>query len=101
MHSVESHQPNETKIKFSIGYLSSLDSFTSLGAGLDAVEALDITVAGRAIVSITSCDGGLSCVGGEVERALKFSLDRTRPISSPAPLAPPLLLCTLPTDPFS
>ena len=35
-------------------YLSSLVSLFSLGAGLEAVLALDITVAGRAIVRITS-----------------------------------------------
>lgn len=76
-------------------YLSSLESLASLGAGLDAVEALEMTVAGRAIVSITSCEGGLSCVGGDCGRATRFSLDRTRPVSSP------LLLCILPVDPFS
>lgn len=85
-------------VNYTLYYLSSLESFTSLGAGLDAVEALDMTVAGRAMVSITSCDGGLSCVGGEGGRPLRFSLDRTRPMGSP--LTPPLL-CTLPTDPFS
>lgn len=79
-----------------------MESLGSLGAGLEAVEVLEITVAGRAIVKITS-DAGLSCVGG-----LRFSLERTRPNISPPPpplAALPLLLplpaWTLPQLPFS
>lgn len=37
-----------------LSYLSSFDNLFSLGAGLDAVLAFEITVAGLAIVKITS-----------------------------------------------
>jgi hypothetical protein len=43
-------------------YLSSLVSLFSLGAGLEAVLALDITVAGRASVRITSPEDPRSVV---------------------------------------
>ena len=88
-------------------YLSSFDNLISLGAGLDAVEALDITVAGRAIVSITSpgglsCVGGLGGLGGGTLIPLKFSLDLDLLLMSALLL--PLLLWILPenpADPFS
>jgi len=37
------------------GRVSSLDTLNSVGSGLEAVLALDITVAGLAVVKITSC----------------------------------------------
>lgn len=39
--------------------MSSLDTLNSVGSGLEAVLALDITVAGLAVVKITSCWFGL------------------------------------------
>lgn len=44
----------------SMPYLSSLDNLISLGAGLLAVDAFEITVAGLAVVSITSLFPSLS-----------------------------------------
>ena len=65
-----------------LDYLSSLVSLFSLGAGLDAVEAFEITVAGRAVVRITSLggsdpDGAVAGVGSRTELLVpqRFSLD--------------------------
>lgn len=64
-------------------YLSSLLSLFSLGAGLDAVEAFEITVAGRAVVKITSLGGSdppgaVAGVGSKTELLVpqRFSRDR-------------------------
>lgn len=57
-------------------HLSSLVSLFSLGAGLEAVLALDITVAGRARVRITSPDEPRSVVTLLLLIFACWSLDR-------------------------
>jgi hypothetical protein len=64
------------KIGGSSTYLSSLVSLFSLGAGLEAVLALEMTVAGRASVSITSLDEARSVVTPQLLLFVCWSLVR-------------------------
>lgn len=67
-------------------YRSSLVSFTSLGAGLEAVLQLEMTVAGLAVVKMTSLGTCFSAIiapspWGSIDKGAptaRFSLDRER-----------------------
>jgi hypothetical protein len=81
-----------------VTHLSSFVNFISLGAGLDAVLAFDITVAGRAVVNITSpvfsaetvfpeaTSAGVSMLSAEP--TARFSLERERTPAKRSELEP-------------